>query len=207
MRYILLLVSLLKVASCYSQSHFQNGKTVTIVLRQSSTSELDRIYLCDDSLCDGWLEERDSNNQVTSRAQFSNGKQNGIFQQFYPNGNLKLIGNKSNNCTVGIMNKYYSTGMLKSTEYYPSNTCCIIEGTEMISFYENSNIETWYIYNENWNPQFHYYFSEAGDTLSFMRLLKQDTFIFEEVDFHNGVRISRRLFEINSDGDKKYIEE
>ncbi len=207
MRFLLLFSVLIVTIPSYSQNHFKNGKTVEFRFNQSSTSGIDRIYFCNDTLCEGLLEQLDSNNQILSQAQFSNGKQNGIFRRYHSNGNIAVIGNMVENCRQGLVVTYYPSGKIKSTEYFPPNTCGIIEGTEMVSFYENSKIETWYVYKEGWELQFHYYFSSEGDTLGYMLPLKKDPTIFEEVNFESGEQVSRKLFRISEYGERVYFKE
>ncbi len=191
----------------YGQNHYLNGRLIEFDFSQSSTSAIDRTYYCSDTLCEGLLEQRDSNNQIVSQAQFSNGKQNGIFKRYHLNGNIAVVGNRVENCKEGLVVTYYPSGKIKSTEYFPPNTCGIIEGMEMISFYENSQIESWYAYEEGWELKFHYNFSSEGDTLGYMLPLKRDPTLIEEVDFENGEQVSRKLFRVNEFGERVYFKE
>lgn len=109
------------------------------------------------------------------------------------------------NCLLGLVLRFYPNGNIKSSEYYPPNSCGILEGTEMISFYENSKVKTWYAFNLNWEPQFYYSFSTEGDTIGYIKPTKQDSTIFEEVYFKAGQRAHSKRFKINERGERVYL--
>ncbi len=71
---------------------------------------------------------------------FKNGKKNGVYREYYRNGNIKELGRFRNNYKIGKWKNYYESGVLKNKGRY----CPLL----WILDYENFNDFTFKVMNE-----------------------------------------------------------
>lgn len=188
-----------------AQQYYLNGDSVIFEFRLPGTNPtLGTIYF-NEQPCEGELTKKDSIGNTVLVKQVKNGKGNGFYKIFYPNGSIREVGRQKDNFSIGIRMRYFESGELASIEHFPEEALGNIDGTEKISFYENGDVEINYAYNPDWIPKFHYEFSETGDTLMKIEPLLKDSTVIEITEFREDGPTLIRSFRLNDEGQREYI--
>ncbi len=85
-------------------------------------------------------------NKIVQKGQYVNNKKEGVWQTFYPNGNLKSEITYKNNKQTGPVKIYYEDGTLQETGYWKYN--------KWVGEYK--------YYYPNGNLKYHWFFDESG---------------------------------------------
>lgn len=64
-----------------------------------------------------------------------------------------------------------------------------------------------YTYSPEWSPKYHYEFSKNGDTLMKIEPLPIDSSLFELTEFQDDGNSSKRLFRLNTEGQREFLTE
>jgi antitoxin component YwqK of YwqJK toxin-antitoxin module len=96
----------------YSGMTLEDYKNITDTRRDTMTQEQWNEITNDRVIWDGTYDTKHFKGSI------ANGKFNGLYQIFYPNGKLKIQGSYDNGVKIGVFKEYMQTGGFLSTQYY-----------------------------------------------------------------------------------------
>ena len=151
-RSIIVLVCLILFASCTQTQRIDyNLEYYNIELR-------DGIKYYKKTAFTGEIFRNFENGQLESRENYKNGIKEGLYVEYYKNGQVELLGKYNDGNMNGEFEKYYENGQLESRENYKNG---IKEGL-YVEYYKNGQVELLGKYSDgNMNGVFEKYYENG----------------------------------------------